>query len=241
MCWSYEVSLTFVYLFIFTNICYIYARPKYWIEYLMFGTFYLVMEVFQTIQWMYGDIYNNTLQGVNHCSIINQKYTIIAHILIWLQPLLFSIIGYRTATNKIFFKYLNYINLFVLIFSMVNLCSGFYKDNYYQINNSIFGLSTCTDTGITGHLVWRFKPSSIEYFPHYLMYFIMCTLSFLMYDRRQTQIIGIGWLSTLIITKLVLWPDRLELASSWCLLSIVANVIILVYNLILKLNVIFDI
>ena len=234
MCWSYEVSLAFSCLFLFINSYYVFARPRYWKEYFVFGMFYFVMEAFQTMQWLYGDVYENKQQGVSLCTTTNQKYTIFAHILIWFQPLLFSFIGYRTATDKKFFKYMICVNIVILIFSLVNLNSGFHHnnpldENHYQINNSIFGLSTCTNKGDTGHLVWRYKPKLIDYFPNYLMYLVMCCLSFLMYDRRETQIIGIGWLASLTITWLVIRPTLLELASSWCLISIVANVIVFAY------------
>jgi hypothetical protein len=229
MCWNYQVSLIFSGLFLAINSYYWYARPSYWKEYLMFGMFYFVMEAFQTVQWLYGDVRENTLQGVNQCSIINRHFTIFSHILIWLQPLLFSYIGYRTAANKKFFLYMIFINYAVLIISLVNLHGGFYRDDYYQIDNSIFGLTTCTNVGDTGHLVWRFKPKSIDYFPNYLMYLVMCLLSFIMYDRSETLIIFYGWSISLIITKLVLQPVLLELASSWCLLSIIANIMIFIY------------
>ena len=229
MCWSYEVSLAFSILFLIINSYYVLNRPRYWVEYLMFGMFYFVMEAFQTMQWLYGDVYENVRLGVSICTATNQNYTIFAHFLIWFQPLLFSIIGYRTASDKKFFKYMVCVNIVVLIFSLINLNSGFTHNDHYQINNSIFGLSTCTNKGDTGHLVWRYKPKSIDYFPNYLMYLVMCCLSFLMYDRRETRIIGIGWLASLITTWLVLQPTLLELASSWCLISIVANIIVFLY------------
>lgn len=195
----------------------------------MFGMFYFVMEAFQTVQWLFGDVRENTLQGVNQYSIINRHFTIFAHLLIWSQPLLFSYIGYRTAANKKFFFCMIFINYAVLIISLVNLYGGFYRDDYYQINDSVFGLTTCTNVGDTGHLVWKFKPKSIDYFPNYLMYLVLCLLSFFMYDRSETLIIFYGWSTSLIITKLVLQPVLLELASSWCLLSVIANIMIFIY------------
>jgi hypothetical protein len=234
MCWNYQVSLIFSGLYLVTNSYYWFVRPRFWKEYLMFGMFYFIMEVFQTVQWLYGDVHENMLQGVSQCSSLNQKFTIFSHILIWLQPILFSYIGYRTTSNNknYFFKLTN-INLCILIISLVNLYYGLFCDDYYQINNSIFGLSTCTNIGYTGHLVWRFKPDLIDYFPNYLMYLVMCILSFIMYDRPQILIIGIGWAISLAITILYFQPTTLEIASSWCLLSIIANVIIFAY---LKIN-----
>ena len=229
MCWNYQVSLAFSGLFLLINYYYYTKKPLYWKEYLLFGMFYFTMEAFQTLHWLFGNVHANTLTGVNYCEPINQYFTVVAHILIWLQPVLFSIIGYRTSSNKRFFKLFTLVNLFVLIYSLYSLYAGSKRPDYYSIDDSIFGNTTCTNRGDTGHLVWRFKPNSIDYFPNYLMYIVMCSLSFLMYDKMETKIIGVGWISALIVTKIVLWPSLIEMASSWCLLSIVANIIILGY------------
>lgn len=233
MCWNYEVSYYFSLLYLVINVYYLFKRPPYWREYFMFGMFYFIMEVYQTMQWRHGNVYmdDNYMTGVNKCDVINANYTIVAHILIWLQPILFSYIGYRTSNydNKRFCKYLMYIGWIVLFYSLFSLHAGFMKYDYYHIDNSIFGSSTCTNQGDTGHLVWRYKPMSIDYFPNYLMYIVMCILAFLCYDKSQVQIIGLGWIVSLIFTKLILQPTSLEVASSWCLLSIIANIMIFSY------------
>ncbi len=85
----------------------------YWREYLMFGMFYFTMEVFQTMQWLYGNVYtlSDSLnqdtdlcqfrnQGIKSCDRVNTYYTVVAHILIWSQPILFSYIGYRTSDSS---------------------------------------------------------------------------------------------------------------------------------------------
>jgi hypothetical protein len=187
------------------------------------------MEVFQTAQWLFGNVYDHSILGINQCDLMNRNFTVIAHILIWLQPILFSYIGYRTSDNKKFFGYYVLLNFFVFIYSILLLYLGFEKNTYYSINDSIFGLSTCTNKGVTGHLVWKFKPANIDYFPNYLTYVILCILSFLMYDKKGIRIIGVGWIVSLVLTKIILQPSILEMASSWCLLSIIANVLIFVF------------
>lgn len=235
MCWNYSVSLYFSIVYLVINIYYIVKKPKYWQEYLIFGTFYFIMELFQTMQWLFGDVYENSITGISNCSQINVNYTIIAHILIWSQPIMFSYIGYRTNKYKNIFKYFCYLNCILLFYSLIILDRGF-DSNYYSIKNSIYGLSTCTNKGSSGHLVWRFKPANIEYFPNYLMYLFLCIFSFLMYDKKEIQVIGIGWFTCLIITKIVLRPKLIEFASSWCLLSIIANGIIFINTLHIKLS-----
>ncbi|BCS82678.1 hypothetical protein QLL95_gp0189 [Cotonvirus japonicus] len=228
MCWNYEVSFGFSILYLIINSYYVIRKPAYWKEYFLFGMFYFVMEAFQTLQWLYGNVYDNNLFGIDKCDTINANFTIVAHVLIWLQPILFSYIGYRTSHNKIFFMRFLFLNCFVLVFSLIILYAGFNMPNCFVAENSIYGLSTCTNKGITGHLVWRYKPKLLEYFPNYLMYVTSCVLSFVMYDKREIQNIGIGWLLSLIATKFILQPSLLETASSWCLLSIVANIYIMI-------------
>jgi hypothetical protein len=227
MCWTFEVSLGFSCLYILMNSYYLYKKPTYWKQYLLFSTFYLVMELFQTFQWLYGDVQTNTLVGISSCSTINTNFTLFANLLIWLQPIMFSVIGYQTNyRDKHYFELLILISTMVLFLSMILLYYGS-DSSYYIINNSIFGNSTCTNVGDTGHLVWRFKPSNIDYYPNYLVYVILCLLSFFMYDTKEIQIIGIGWGLSLVLTKLLLGPKLLEVASSWCLMSVFANALII--------------
>ncbi|AKI80022.1 hypothetical protein QJ850_gp677 [Acanthamoeba polyphaga mimivirus] len=230
MCWNYQVSLIFSVIYIVTNSYYVIKRPLYWKQYLLFGSFYLTMEVFQTLQWLFGNVYSDSMYGQSVCNSINVNYTIVAFILIWLQPILFSVIGYQTTTtNKWFFSVLTVLNCFVFFYGLKLLYGGFEKPDYYTISNSMFGSSTCTNEGETGHLVWRFKPKTLDVFPNHLTYVILCIISFVMYENNATRVIGLGWLLSLIITKLLLAPTLVEIASSWCLLSIIANLLIVSY------------
>ena len=207
-------------------------KPPYWREYLMFGMFYFTMEAYQTLQWLYGDVYEgDAIAGIENCTATNTNFTIVGNILIWLQPILFAYIGYRTTSspNVKFAKCLLVVGWIVFFYSLISIHAAFHINQYYQINESIFGLSTCTNKGETGHLVWRYKPVSIDYFPNYLMYLIMCIMAFATYDRSETQIIDAGWIVSLVVTKIYLGPSMLEIASSWCLLSIIANCMIFAY------------
>jgi hypothetical protein len=231
MCWNENISFTFFIIFIVTNSYYVIKKPKYWIEYLLFGGFYTIMEGFQTLQWLFGQVQEFNLTGANNCSTINTNFTIVAHILIWLQPILFSYIGYRTS-NKRIFRVLFTINLIIFFYSLIVIYKGFHNPVFYSIENSIFGTSTCTNAGSKGHLVWKIKPNSVDYFPNYLMYLTMCSLSFFLYSDKDVRIIGWGWLLALLVTKIILNPTTLEVASTWCLLSIVGNFVIIANQMI---------
>lgn len=232
MCWNYQISLFFVVIYICVNSCFWLLKPKFWKEYLIFGTFYLAMELFQTIQWLFGKVYPNVLTGIKNCDKINVGFTVVAYVLIWLQPVLYSYIGYRTVQTNGFIKNYFYFTIFLFFYSMAILIAGFYFPHSYSVTNSIFGLSTCTNEGGSGHLVWRFKPSSIDYAPNNLMYLVLCGISFMMYDRIQIKIISYGWMLSLVMTGIILRPHLLELSSSWCLMSIFGNLLIVVYVLV---------
>ncbi|AGC02317.1 hypothetical protein H012_gp133 [Acanthamoeba polyphaga moumouvirus] len=232
MCWNYEVSLFFSGLYVLTNSYYIFTKPRFWREYLLFGTFYFIMEAFQTMQWLYGNVVDYDSRGVNHCDLINRNYTVFGFILIWLQPLIFSYIGKRTSyneSNKKYFNKLCIFNFLLFIYACVLLYLGFGSKNYYIIEDSIFGSSTCTNVGQTGHLAWRFKPKYLDVFPNHITYVILCMMSFLMYEPNDVRIIGWGWFLSLVVTKFLLYPTMIEIASSWCLLSIIANMLIVGY------------
>ncbi len=49
------------------------------------------------------------------------------------------------------------MNIVIFIFSLVLLDTSGINKNNYIVENSIYGLSTCTNEGRTGHLVWRFQ------------------------------------------------------------------------------------
>ena len=114
----------------------------------------------------------------------------------------------------------------VLFYSLCALYMGIDLNDYYQINNSIFGLSTRTNKGKTGYLVWRFKPNSIDYFPNYLMYLVMCFLAFTAYEHPGIKIFAADWITSMFATCIILNPVAIEFAYTWCLLSIVANIMI---------------
>ena len=90
MCWNLPVSLSFSVLYASFIVYYYNKKPNFWKGYIMFCSFYLVMEVFQSLQWMFGDlVHEYHIYGPSICSTKNKNFTYTAFILIWLQPLLF--------------------------------------------------------------------------------------------------------------------------------------------------------
>jgi len=185
------------------------------------------MELFQSFQWIYGDLINNyEIFGPHTCSRINKNYTYVAYILIWLQPLLFSVIGYTELKKKIFIKLIIF-NILLFCYALYSIILGTeFNKQKYNIPNSNFGINTCTDIGISHHLSWRFSVLKIDMALNNLTYLILCIFSFLFYKKELTNIWK-GWIMALVITKIILNPYDTEIPSSWCLLSIFANFIIM--------------
>ena len=194
----------------------------------MFSGFYLIMELFQVVQWQYGELLNEYHKnGPVKCSINNQFYTMIAYVLIWLQPFLFSLIGYYEINRRIFGK-LMIFNIMVFLYAIGILWLGteMIEKADYSIDHSFFGQSTCTDVGPTHHLSWRIRSYSIDIQPNHFSYLILCMIPFIFYENELFNIAK-GWGFALLVTKLLLWPTATEYASSWCFMSIFANLVIL--------------
>ena len=220
MCWSPSISLFFSIIYVLFIKYYCFVKPKYWKQYILFSGFYLVMELFQTFQWVFGDV------GI--CNNTNRLFTVVAYILIWLQPILFSVIGLMSKSNRLVFLKLLVINVIVFCYAMTTLTLGtVQKSQFYQIAHSIYSNDTCTTIGRTNHLVWQFKVSTIDHQPNHLLYLILSATSFIFYRSWRLKSIGLGWIASLIMTIQILDPDTLEMASTWCLFSVSANLVIL--------------
>ncbi len=230
MCWSVPYTIIFSILYICFGCYFLMTKPTCWKSYIAFSAFYFTMEIFQLSQWLYGDVIDDhNTHGNVSCSLTNEIYTYVAYILIWLQPILFCYIGLRDSIKyKNFFeKYMWFVSG-VFCIAMLTLIMGSLKGDpgAYIIKDSIYGTHTCTSIGPTHHLGWQFKPIIIDYQPNHFAYLALCILSFMFYDRKELKCIVYGWFLALILTIKILKPSNTELASSWCLLSIIGELTI---------------
>lgn len=225
MCWNLSVSLSFSVLYVASIAFYYLKKPRYWNLYVLFCSFYLIMELFQSSQWLFGDVVPSyEVFGPKSCSLRNKSFTHVAYMLIWLQPLLFSIIGYLQNRDNIFKKIIVF-NLIVFCLSLIGI-AGLYHKQKYIIENSNFSSNTCTDVGLSNHLSWRFSVGNIDYAFNNMTYLILCIFPFLFY-KEELKNIWKGWVATLLLTKLILNPYDTEVPSTWCLVSIFANIIVM--------------
>lgn len=229
MCWSILASSVFAFLYLVAIVIFYIEKSKFYKCYVTFSIFYMIMEIFQTLQWFLGDV---SPTEINQCSFTNRFFTYVAYILIWSQPLLYSYIGYLSNQNISIFKKLNYLNVLVLFFAVTLLFQN--NDNLILVSHdSNLSNVTCTSIGETDHLVWRFKMSNVDMQPNNFTYLILCIFSFLLYERELSYI-GYGWTLSFIFTTLALKPTNLEIPSTWCLMSVIANPLLLAVTLLQK-------
>jgi hypothetical protein len=187
------------------------------------------MELFQMFQWVFGDV-NDYVGNSTSCSITNRTFTYIAFILIWFQPILFNIIGYMAYQD---FAFINMGGTGILVF-IYGLFSLFYSteknvDFGYPADMSSIGRVTCTYIGLHNHLAWMFKGIDFDFQVNYILYSTLCWLAFKFYAKDLWGI-PLSWFLTLLTTILTFNVSAFELPSFWCMLSVEANFIIILYH-----------
>lgn len=226
MCWNMEVSIGFGIIHLITFIIVLNKRPYHYLKFLIFLGFYLIMEWFQALQWYLNvDNQNNKI-----CNLSNTYLTIFSYILIWLQPIMFSSFANQ---NKFSLCYA----IMTFIVCLINLFLGFKYpaselDYLTFIGSTNYGNQTCTYKGIHGHLLWKFKINTITYQPtHYVYYSIIILIIIFQYDNILKSTLGLGWILSLILAIFIRGLNN-ELPAFWCLLSVFADIPILIYTFI---------
>lgn len=233
MCWNIASTFSFSCLYIITINLYQYYKPRGYEIKIIFCKFFLIMELLQLLQWTFGNVKYN-LTEYHTCSFINTIFTYIAFILIWTQPLLFSYIGYKNYQERNFiFTRLNIINIFTAIIAIGGLL---YSDlinnqNDYPFGYSNYSNTTCTYIGKNNHLVWNFTGFHIDYQVNHMLYFILCVIVFMFYQKDLLSI-SFSWCITLIITYFGFQVTLVELPSYWCFISVISIIIFFITSLV---------
>ena len=126
---------------------------------------YIAIFFFVAIQMQLAEYFMWTDQK---CGIMNKYATILAYIILLLQPLTLLLAGYYLNTISIEKKCIFIFSLLLFVF----WCIGLF---YYIINNK----NICSKSNIKGHLVWDFmeKINNIFYI-NLVLYFIFLLLPF---------------------------------------------------------------
>ena len=231
MCWNGSVSLKFGLVHLMTLLLVYLVKPRHWKKFSTFLSFYILMEWFQAFQWYMGV---GLIHESDLCTSINTYSTIFAYILIWLQPIMYCNFAKR---NKFVKKYA----IFTFVVAMINLFLGFWwpaseMQHLTTVGQTNYGNITCTYKGEFGHLLWKFQINTISYQPtHFVYYSIILLTIFMYYDNVLKWTIGLGWISSFLLTVLIHGINN-ELPSFWCLLSVVADIPIAFYCLYANVN-----
>ncbi|UJR15444.1 hypothetical protein I4U23_002387 [Adineta vaga] len=233
MCWSLEVSLKFAFAHFLAAVYVAWHRPPHMRYFLSFISFYLAMELLQALEWFTG-VESHLNQT---CTNTNTFLTIIAYIFIWLQPVLFA--SFATKHDS---RFVWYYSLYTLVAALFNLILGFCQkaiglELMSQTEKTNYGQHTCTYRGEGNHLVWKFSVPSFNYQPTHYVYFSIILLTIIFhFDRILQFTIGIGWLTTFFLSLFIIGGVNAELTSYWCLLSIFADIPIIIYTMLYARN-----
>lgn len=225
MCWNLEVSLGFAAIHFLTFLIVTLLGRKNYRQYQMFTLFYLCMELLQAYQWYYA----NPGTDLNmSCSDINKMTTVVAYVLIWLQPILFAEIG-REGTYKngslnslAFMSYVNFaIAMYTLFDGLMTTqdCVSLENTNYHKY--------TCTYVGPHHHLLWKFAIGNLGYQPNHYLYLLLILVIFFYYSNKSVRnVLFTGWLGTLALTHFNIGSGP-ELPAYWCLVTVLVDIPIL--------------
>jgi len=245
MCWSGPASLAFGAIHTaIAALLIIRRRPiAAWPFYVAFCVFYAVMEFLQAFQWFWLDLDDlplhiiTTSSSYRPCAAANTATTILAYVLIWLQPVLFSSIGLfssSTISKVTTMRFAVSLSVITCVVALLSLGLRFEDDRDARFTTFVpgtnYGNETCTYRGHI-HLAWIFAVKSISYQPTHFVYVLLILVTVLHYEQpRLKWTLLSGWLLTLFLSILIVGTGA-QLASFWCMTSVFAGVPILLQSL----------
>ncbi|CAF1648713.1 unnamed protein product, partial [Didymodactylos carnosus] len=144
MCWNFEVSLSFAIVHLLSSIYVGWKKPRYYRKFIIFMMCYSCIELLEALQWYVG-----VEQNLNSstCKLSNTLLTVVAYILIWIQPIMFSLFSVKGD-----FRFPLYYSIYAFILALLTLTLGFIHPSVglqsmglTEKNN--YGRYTCTYMG----------------------------------------------------------------------------------------------
>ena len=205
MCYSFEASIISWFISLFGSM-YMLSDDSYdkWLP--LFILTFTQMQILEGVIW----------SSINTNNDINIKATTIILFLLWLQPLLNSLIGYK-ETQKNILLYLTFLYALIVLIT------------YFTLGQDHF----IATEGPHGHLVWNRYAKTGEkklFMGSYFMgilYLIGLFLPFFFYPNVMGTITIIFGLVTFLIT-LTYYGE--EFSSMWCHLSVALTILALLFN-----------
>jgi hypothetical protein len=222
MCWTPTVSFAFGLFHLFVAFLVWRKKNTFYIQFVGFCLFFACMEFLQGFQWIVGT--------PNRCTSTNTFLTVGAYFLVWTQPLLVTWIGWKSFEKDSYlhgyYTCLFRINCILLFFGVWNLMASFFLHEGEHIPDTNFMYPTCTLKGDYGHLDWKWGIYSVDFQPNWAIYWANILTAFFAYPRHLQQTVACGWILSFLVT--IFWVGGSEVASFWCLLSVFADLPILV-------------
>lgn len=213
MCWSWEIStgaaLCHLLLLLIMKI----EKLSRW-EYDVFLILFASMEIVLAL-----------LHIFLHNYLWNTILTVIAYILIYLQPVAYTLF----SRNKTLIR----LSIITLICALISLGVGFLSTPNYSLPNTNYGLCTHTTLDENGHHVWSFALKTIQYHPTHYVYLLLIGSAIAEIETELFYTLGLGWLSTLFLT--LIWIGLTpSLPAVWCLTSVCVCIPIMIRTYQLK-------
>lgn len=234
----FETSL-FSAIYVISIIAHQYFKKKNYKSYITFSAFFFTMEFFQLCQWLFAGVIHTVIQSAT-CSTNNKFSTYVAFILIWTQPLLFAFIGYQAektnGNDGSIFKRLCVVYFGVALLAIGGLVysTEFIKSSF-PFGDSNYSNVTCTFIGKNNHLVWNFAGIHVDYQANHLLYAVLCIIAFVFY-QSDLLVVPFSWGFTLFAACFIFRVTLSELPAYWCVLSVLSNIFIWIYELLVAQN-----
>lgn len=213
MCWSWQVSSAAAVCHLLLLSILKVERLGRW-EYDVFLILFASMEIVLAL-----------LHVFLHNHLLNTILTVLAYILIYLQPVAFTLF----SRNKTLIR----LSIITLIAALLSLSAGFLSTPTYSLPNTNYGLCTQTTLDENGHHVWSFALKTIQYHPTHYVYLLLIGAAIYEMKGEILYTLGLGWLLTLIFT--LLWIGLTpSLPAVWCLTSVFVCIPIMIRTYLIK-------
>jgi len=121
------------------------------------------------------------------------------------------------------------LSITALAVAIINSFLSWYMSSAVTVfgTPSNFGSEMCTTVGRYGHLSWSFPIYHLDTQPSFFLYLAVIAMCIVQFPRGMKYTMGLGWFTMLLVSMYMVRGSE-EIPSFWCLLSVFADVPILV-------------
>jgi hypothetical protein len=224
------VSFVFFIVFVITIILLlIFGRGRLKWIYALFLSVFMVMELFQAIQWISGDV-GSVFPSTATCTDKNKYFTYVAYFLIQLQLVVFAVVGWLREPTESKWKWITALYSILAFFNMTYLIynTEHHIDYGYPLNvHSVISYITCTFIGPDHKLAWIFTGGNLTLQFTWHTYLVQSLAVFVQYPKNIAGI-PVVW-GGILVGCLIFQVSFIEIASYWCFLSVISTVFVWIW------------